>query len=379
MRTALLIALAAFVLACYAWSLWRSPSFGRLADQAGQLALARDYHRALEDGDFPPRWAATANGGRGSPAFVLYAPLFAALTSWIALAGRMDVREAMRWAVMLVVLATGASIYYLARAFLTRFRSLLAAGIVLLLPGSTFICLGRGMYPQFFAVLWVALLAGAGLRIVEGRRVSVHVVVLILAGAGLILTHTVTTYLVLVLLLVLLPLLWPALSPRRLAGAGLIVVAVLLATAWFWIPQLYARSYARPGYLSERHNYLESTLLGPAGAGAAYARDWRSINQIGRMIVVAQVVLAFALAYAGSGSGLFLRALPWVAGFSFLAFLRPAAVLLMKLPGYGMVQFCWRWQILLALFCGVALAALPAKRASALPVAVGLVTIAFFT
>ena len=86
MRKAVCISVPILVLTCYAWSLWRSPSFGRLADQAGQLALARDYHRALQDGDLPPRWAATANGGRGSPAFVLYAPLFAALTSGIALA-----------------------------------------------------------------------------------------------------------------------------------------------------------------------------------------------------------------------------------------------------------------------------------------------------
>jgi hypothetical protein len=74
---------------CYAWSVWATPDFGQFADQSEALAFARDFDRAWRDGDFPPRWAPTANGGRGSLGFVVYPPFFSFVTAAVmATAGR---------------------------------------------------------------------------------------------------------------------------------------------------------------------------------------------------------------------------------------------------------------------------------------------------
>ena len=73
--------LPGLVLLAYGWSLFNSPAFGSLADQPYHLALAQEYEQALRAGEFPPRWAAGLNGGRGAPTFVVYPPLFSALTA----------------------------------------------------------------------------------------------------------------------------------------------------------------------------------------------------------------------------------------------------------------------------------------------------------
>ncbi len=372
------------VLLCYGWSVWGSPAFGLLGDQPGHLPLARDYLRALQDGDFPPRWAATANGGRGSPAFVLYPPLFLAVVALFSLLTGATAHEAMRWSILLLTLATGAAVYFLARAWLSPLRSVAAAVLTLLLPGATFVCLGRGMYPQFLAILWVALLIGSALRILSGNRVRRNAALLVVSAAGLILTHTLTVYIVLLLLLALGPLLWSRLGLRRLAWAGALAAAALLLTVWFWLPQLYAASYVRADILGRRHGYRESTFFGATAGGSGYEKDWQFLNEVGRLIVVAQTVLAFALAAVGRGrdassGNLFLRALPWVAGVALLVSIDPVAVLLLKLPGYAAVQFCWRWQVLVALWCGVALAALPAKPGSLVPAVTALLALVFFS
>ena len=71
-RVAARFFLPGLVLLAYGWSLFNSPAFGSLADQPYHLALAQEYEQALRAGEFPPRWSAGLNGGRGAPTFVVY-------------------------------------------------------------------------------------------------------------------------------------------------------------------------------------------------------------------------------------------------------------------------------------------------------------------
>jgi hypothetical protein len=381
----LAVLLSTVVLASYGASLWGSPAFGRLADQPVYLALLDDYIRALSDGEWIPRWAPSANGGRGSPAFVLYPPLFFGATSFLSsLLGVTGSVEQMRWGVLIWTFLTGASIYFLARAWLSPVRSLIAGATVLLLPGTTFPCLARGMYPQFFALFWIALLIGAGLRILDGNRRGRNAAILCLAGGGLVLTHTISAYLVLYLLLFTAPALWRILGTRQFVAMVSLGVAVCLLTSWFWIPQVHGVSYTRADFLRERHPYLESIFFADAAAATEYAKDWEFINWVGRVIAIAQFLLALSLTLVKQAqdrvSGeLFLGTVPRCAVFSVLAGLPPVAALLVWLPGYGMVQFFWRWQILLSLWLGVALAAVPRKLDAGLPVITAAVVIILFS
>lgn len=381
------------VIGAYSWSLWGSPAFGSLADQPYHRAFAEEFDQAWCDGDFPPRWAAGANGGRGSVGFVVYPPFFAFVTAcWLRLG--VSVTEALRLAVLTAVAGVFGAVYDLARGWLSHRRSVLAAALVLLLPGVTFVALGRGMYPNFAALGWVALLAAASQRALLGQRARRNAIVAVVAAAGLVLTHTLTAYLLAILVLVISPLLWRVLGLRgMIRAAGLAFVAAGL-TAWYSAPLIQAGSYTRLDYLGDSHRYRDSVFGGgSAGGGAVFEQDWVFLNDLGRYVVVAQSLLALVVALVltdnrvdGSrgdpGDGrriLFLRSLPWTAGFAFLAATAPGAALLLQLPRAGMIQFSWRWQLLVSLWCGVGVAALPWEKRSALPAAVAAATVLVFS
>lgn len=50
-------------------------------DWAYELARVAEFSHAVEDGQFPPHWAPNLYGGYGSPVFLFYAPVFAALAA----------------------------------------------------------------------------------------------------------------------------------------------------------------------------------------------------------------------------------------------------------------------------------------------------------
>jgi hypothetical protein len=396
----------AVVLGVYSWSLWGSPAFGMLADQAYHRVLAAEFDQAWRDGGFPPRWAAGANGGRGSAGFVIYPPLFAFLTvCWVRLG--VPLVEALRLAVLTAAAGAFGGVFYVARGWLSRRRSALAATVVLLLPGVTFVALSRGMFPHFAALGWVALLLGAGQRAMLGRRPRFQAVLVVLAAAGLVVTHTLTAYLLTLFLLVIYPLATKALGVRGTARAAAMAAAAAALSCWYWLPLVHAGGYTRVSYLAESHPYLDSVFGGPAlgsdvrgdaAEGDAGGQDWIFLNDLGRYIVAAQSLLALLVALvlgAKSNMGskdcpgarqrepasdvLFLRALPWVAGFAFLAATEPGARLLLLLPKVELIQFAWRWQLLISLWCGVGLASLPTEKRSALPAAVAAMTLLFFS
>jgi hypothetical protein len=390
------LALAA-VLGAYSWSLWGSPAFGLLADQAYHQALAEEFGRAWQDGDFPPRWAAGANGGRGSVGFVVYPPFFAFLTACWARLG-VSPADALRLAVLTATAGVFGAAFYLARGWLPLRRSALAAAAVLLFPGVTFVALSRGMFPHFAALGWAALLLGAGQRAVLGRRPRLQAMLVVLAAAGLVITHTLTAYLLAFFLLMTSPLLARALGAAGMVSVAAAAVAAAALSCWYWLPLLDAGSYTRGDYLSESHPYLDSVFGAAAAGGTAGGPDWIFLNDLGRYIVAMQSLLALLLTLVlaakrdqsstdcrnagrrGPFDGvLFLRALPWVAGFAFVAATAPGAWLLLRLPKVEWIQFAWRWQLLVSLWCGVGLASLPWEKRSALPAGVAAMTLLFFS
>jgi 4-amino-4-deoxy-L-arabinose transferase-like glycosyltransferase len=390
----------AAALGLYAWNLWGAPAFGSLADQPYHLQLGQEFHRAWQDGDSLPRWAAGANGGRGSIGFVLYPPFFAFLTAcWLQLG--VPATEALRLAVVTAAAGTFAAVFYLARAWLSWRRSLVAAALVLLLPGVTFVGLGRGMLPHFTALGWVALLLGAGQRTLLGRQVWRNAGLAAGAAAGLAVTHPLTAYLLALTLLVVSPLLVRALGGKGTLAAVAVALVAAILSCWYWLPLIHAGTYAGVGYLDDSHPYLNSVLGGSSqsgeqAAGGVFQQDWVFLNEIGRYIVIAQSLLAALVVFAlrrkpappelrrdgaktPPGKVLFLQALPFVAGFAFLAATEPGARLLLELPNFTWVQFSWRWQSLVALWCGVGLAALPWEKRSAPAAILAGMTLLFFS
>ena len=390
--------LPGLVLLAYGWSLFNSPAFGSLADQPYHLALAQEYEQALRAGEFPPRWAAGLNGGRGAPTFVVYPPLFSALTAGLIRLGDSP-RGALRAAVLISALGGFWAVFYLARSRLSVDRSLLAGTLAVLLPGTTMLVLGRAMYPNFSALAWVALAAGAAQRLLLEKSAVANQVVLVAALSGLVLTHALTAFMAGILLMVTMPVLWMQFGTealRRCCGA---VLAAMFITSWYWIPLLEAGEYLRLDYLEQSHPYLESTLWGPAPDSTSYEQNWTFLNLVGKGIVVAQSILSLFVflalkdaaradtaardtAEAASPARVpfaFLELLPWVAGFALLAAIEPAARLLVELPRFPMIQFSWRWQIFVSLWCAAGLASLPKRPLSLIAAAVGVAVLLFFS
>ena len=218
---------------CYFWGVFASPDFGNFADQSEALAYARDFDQAWRDGDFPPRWAPTANGGRGSLGFVAYPPFFSFVTAAIMRLG-CSLQDAMRWAVAAVTLAIFWAVYFLARGWLDPQRSALAAALALLLPGTVFIAVGRGMYANYSALLWVALFLGAVERVIGGRRVAMWVLVMTASGAGLVSSHTLTAYMFFLLIVVSTPFWLREVGLRWIAVATAVLGLILAITCWYW-------------------------------------------------------------------------------------------------------------------------------------------------
>jgi hypothetical protein len=177
-------------------------------------------------------------------------------------------------------------------------------------------------------------------------------------------------------------------------------------TCWFWLPVAQARSSPQLGYLAASHPYLDSVIgLGGTATGepGLFRQDWEFLNDVGGYIVMAQSLLGLLLALSLGRRGpqedrlaasrlppesnatdssvsdvLFLRAMPWVVGFAFAAATEPGARLLLQLPRFEWIQFSWRFQLLISLWCGVALASLPCHRKSLLPVGFAAALMVFF-
>ena len=391
--------LPGLVLLAYGWSLFNSPAFGSLADQPYHLALAQEYEQALRAGEFPPRWAAGLNGGRGAPTFVVYPPMFSALTA--GLIGLADSpRSALRAAVLISALGGLWAVFYLARSRLSVGRSLLAGALAVLLPGTTMLALGRAMYPNFAALAWVALAAGAAQRLLLEKSAVANQVVLAAALSGLVLTHALTAFMAGILLMVTMPVLWMQFGRGASLRCCAAVLAAMFITSWPWIPLLEAGEYLRLDYLEQSHPYLESTLWGPAPDSTLYEQNWTFLNLVGKGIVVAQSILSLfvflalkdaaradaaardtaeAASVTARVSFAFLELLPWIAGFALLAAIEPAARLLLELPRFPMIQFSWRWQIFVSLWCAAGLASLPKRPLSLIAAAVGVAVLLFFS
>ena len=366
----------ALVLFVHGQSVYRSPAFGQLADQGYHLAALEAFDAAWRAGEFPPSWDADSNGGRGSPGFVLYPPLFAFVGAVVMRLG-VDAVEALRINFLLSAAALFAGVYYLSAGFAPPQRAALGAAAACLLPGATFPSLARGMYPGFLALAWFAVLLGALNHLT--RRAPGSAVALALASAALVLTHTLTAYMALWILLSASPWIFPALGRAGVRRAVAAALAALALTAWFWWPMLLTAAHSQTAFLAESHPYMHSLLGADAPASTPMERSWHDINSIGQVLGVVQLGLAATLVWSlrGSPKPLSVRILPFAAVFVAVASIAPCGDWLALLPGFDKLQFAWRWQGPLAVLCGAAMAAVPRNRLAA-PGCLAAITVAGF-
>lgn len=274
----------------------------------------------------------------------------------------LDAVAALRTAFLVSAAALFGCVYYYALGLASRRRAALAAAVACVLPGAVFPGPARGMYPAFLALAFTAVLFGALDRLARsgsrGRLAAFG------AATGLILTHSLTAYMLLWIVLVGSWQLAPLLGRRGLVRGAAAAVAALAVTAWFWGPMLLVSSEAQTSYLAEAHPYAASLLGGEARAETPLEKSWSGLNGIGKVIAMAQLLLAAALAWSlrGVPKTPSMALLPSAALFVLAASVEPPGGWLTGLWQFDKLQFAWRWQGPLAVLCAGALAAVPRGR-----------------
>jgi hypothetical protein len=121
---------------------------------------------------------------------------------------------------------------------------------------------------------------------------------------------------------------------------------------------LEVAQHAQTGYLTESHPYSESLWFQAVGAATVFEQDWRFLNQVAAAIGIIQVLLA-GLLWRWTRSTPLVVTTAWTLAAS----LWPTGAWLTALPRYASIQFCWRWQPLLAVVCAITAASLPWRKA----------------
>src|SRR5215210_690138 len=125
-------------------------------DMVQHLAVMQDFNKVLKSGNLYPRWLPDYNNGYGGPWMNYYPPGFYYIASLVNLVFN-DWIYTLFAASILGLAASGFAFYLLAREFYSRFASLAAALVYMLLPYHVINLYWQGAMPQLFGFIFLPL------------------------------------------------------------------------------------------------------------------------------------------------------------------------------------------------------------------------------
>lgn len=249
--------------------------FPRGTDWALELVRMAEWRQALAEGQIPPAWAPDLYGGYGSPVFLFYPPLAAALAAGAsALLPSLQAAAVAASLVTLLVAVVGAAVMGWAaeedgRAGAPR----IAALMLVLQPYLLADLLLRNAQAELLALALLPLAMAGLLR--ADRRPRQAALLLALAVALVCLTHPLTALVLMVMLLA-----GGAFVLRQAVGWGALAGGVglgLLLSAWSWLPALALGSWIRQGELLRDRLDFHRNFLAPGqliGHGHPFSAGW---------------------------------------------------------------------------------------------------------
>ena len=236
------------------WSLtFCSGRLGSVIDLPLHYQWATQYQQALLDGWWYPRWNASVHDGLGDAAFQHLHPLFYALSALLNLALQ-DMWTSMRTVVVAAHFSLGLACRHVALRWSTPAGALLAALFVQWAPIYFMQVVFLQMLPSLLAMLFAAWALGQILRLdFDARRM----VLAALALTGLILSHVLVGFMMLLCLALALPLcalLCPLFPGGWTLGSLLRHAAMVAAasamgvalSAFYLLPALLGRTHIQP-------------------------------------------------------------------------------------------------------------------------------------
>jgi 6-pyruvoyl-tetrahydropterin synthase related domain len=326
---------------------------GHEGDAANAAYPGHEGHRS-RDRILYPRWAEWANWGFGEPRFIFYPP-----ASWMAgavLGSVLPWRAAPGALIWLCIVASGMSMWKLARGCLPASRARAAAALYAVNPYNIIIVYYRSDFAELMAAALLPLLIWAALRVVCGERRYIALLAVLFTGSWLsnAPAAVIATYSLGVLLVV-------GCALRRsvrplfdglvamLAGIGLAAFYILpaaLEQRWVQIQQTVTED------LLPSHNFLFTNANDPE----FILFNWK----VSAVAIVTMLITGIAAVFVARRRRE-MGALWWVllalGTVAVLLMFRPSAVLWRIVPKLQFVQFPWRWMEVLGVVFAMFVAA----------------------
>lgn len=348
-------------LSIFAWAPLLGPTYFLEAhDARHSIFFLTDFHQAIRDGAFYPRWATDFTLGYGYPLFILYPPLAFYVAEVFHLLGA-GLTASVKATYALAFILSGLSMYGFAKRILGKRAGLLAALVYIYVPYHLVDIYVRSAFAEFCAFTFLPLVLLFFYELAETRK-GRYLALFALAYAGLILTHAPTAF-------VFTPFLGAYMLYRLLAqGKGdgrlyrwerllrlsaLIGVAILLAlalSAIFLLPMLAEKRYVVQeqwtggSYDYAKHFVYFSQLFSPfwgygyAGEGLTDEMSLQ-LGAVATLMAMAGIIFNLIKPSKGRGHTLFFA----VAALVLVAAMTPlAGPLWSVLPVAALIQFPWR-------------------------------------
>jgi hypothetical protein len=220
------------------WALFR-PEFFRTHDYVHGARIA-EMARALQDGQFPPRWSPNFGYGYGMPLFQFYAPLPFFVGALLYMAG-VPLVVAVKATFLLPTIFMMLGTYLLARSVWNERIALLSAALVTLAPYRALTFYVRGAISEGWAMAtypWILL----GIWMIFHKQQHGHII-LILAVSALMLSHNISVLLFSGILVAWTYFLWVR-SKNIIAvlttfASGTIALGI---SAFYWVPAIVEKN-----------------------------------------------------------------------------------------------------------------------------------------
>lgn len=314
--------------------------------------------RLIEAGDLYPRWAPYFHLGYGYPVFTYYAPGATHIGAWLHLLG-LDVVSAYTLTCVLAWCIGSLGAYLLARSFLPAAAALLACVLWVYAPSRFFEFWWQGSLAQLVSTSFIPFVFyGIVLaRRAPGPRASCW---LALPLAAVVLTHTPTSYIVIIFALPFCLASALCSSTRRAAARRLLFIGIGLAlgaglSAIFWLPVAAELGYVKiGGELRDTVDFLRHEFLSLA--------EILSLPQLidggDKTLIMSRTLGPVGALLSGlGGAALVIRrryelALLLLAGFAAAIFLtlEPSLDFWLMMPGFRNLRFPARLIRMAALF-----------------------------
>ena len=360
------------------------PGFYTSHDGPHQIVRFYYYDQLLREGQFPPRWVGGLNYGFGYPLFI-----FSYHLPWVLAEVFRTMNFSIIDSVKLTFLAgfilSGFTMYLFLRSISRRLAAFSGTLLYLYAPYRFSNIFVRAAIGDATAFIFIPLIFLSAVQLARGKHVLRWIAVYALSLAGLLLSHAMVFFLV---MLIFVPfIIISILGNRKFKLIYYHLSAVFLfagLSAYYLLPSFFERSYTKfnsimgSAFTGNTFVSLKNLLYSPWGYGMMKAVEGGMSLQIGLAQWFAALLVIVSLAFKKSRLSLF-----FLAAFAISVFmmLKDSLFIWKLLQQLAVIDFTWRI-LIVSVFSAAVLGALAVNqfrnKIIAIMTAITLIVLAFY-